>query len=250
MKRVYLVLFAAGVIVIAWVVFQFMSINLHPTETVTIAQPSPTPLNEPYTYSLIRVSSTSAITLIPNFSEKIDTRSLVDANGCSAAINGGFYDTAGKPLGFFFTNNRILGKQIQSALLNGYFWADATGTALISTDLPSNISYRFALQTGPMLLFNGQTMPLAIQNDEPARRMVAAKTRDNTYVFLTVYDENSVYGGPLLSDLPSAVEEISNQEKLRIADAINLDGGSASAFYNGDIMLSELTPVGSMFCID
>ncbi len=92
-------------------------------------------------------------------------------------------------------------------------------------------------------------MPLVIQHDEPARRTIAAKTRDNTYVFLTVYDENSVFGGPLLSDLPSAVEEISNREEFRIADAINLDGGSASAFYNGDANLSELTSVGSIFCI-
>jgi len=227
-----------------------------------IFQPTPTPepaeTKEPsprislngveYAYAFIREATASSISLIPNFTEKRDAKTIRDVHACNAALNAGFYDASGKPLGYFFTDKKTYGKQIQSALVNGFFWANHDGVAVISTELP-HVPMRFALQTGPILLFDGQSMPLVIQHDEPARRMVAAKTRGNTYVFLTVYDENSVFGGPLLSDLPSAVEEISNQEEFRIADAINLDGGSASAFYNGDTNLSEFTPVGSLFCV-
>ena len=79
--------------------------------------------------------------------------------------------------------------------------------------------------------------------------MAAAKTMDNELLFLTVYSGDSVFDGPLLADLPLVIEKISDEEKLDIAEAINLDGGSASSFYQGETTISELTPVGSLFCI-
>lgn len=202
----------------------------------------------PYSYSHITVATTSAMTLIPNFSEKIDTRSLVDANVCSAAINGGFYDTAAKPLGFFFANNRTFGQETHSTLLNGFFWSGTDGIARISTEL-TGIPFRFALQTGPLLFWGGKPVPLAIRNDERARRMVVAKSADNHIMFFAVYNGDSVYDGPLLGDLPGIIFDIRTKENLEITEAVNLDGGSASAFYNADTRLSELTPVGSLFCV-
>ena len=42
----------------------------------------------PYTYAYISVSTASAKTLIPNFSEKSDTKTIMTKNGCDEAING------------------------------------------------------------------------------------------------------------------------------------------------------------------
>jgi uncharacterized protein YigE (DUF2233 family) len=222
--------------------------TLAPTQ-VTKSEKTISFANETYAYSYIRVASTSDISLIPNFEYKTDIKTLAQSNGCATAINGGFYDSSGKPLGYFFTDNRTFGQQIPSLLVNGYFWVDAAGVAGISTKLPENIFYRFALQSGPLLIVNNKILPLAINNDEHARRMVVGITSDNQLIFLSVYSGDSVYLGPLLSDLPSAVSFISSKENLGLADALNLDGGSASAFYNADTSLSELTPVGSIFCI-
>lgn len=211
--------------------------------------PTPAPVTQnadPFTYSLIKPAG--SVRLIPNFTQKRDSGSLIDANGCRAAINGGFYDTDAKPLGFFYTDGTIIGKQIRSALVNGFFAADEQEIPFISAVLP-DITYGFALQTGPLLFMNGEKLPLVIQNDEPVRRMVAAKTTDNRIIFITVYNGNSVYEGPRLADLPEIISGINAKENLEISDAVNLDGGSASAFYNGDTRLSELTPVGSLFCI-
>jgi uncharacterized protein YigE (DUF2233 family) len=248
MKRASIGVVLVCIAVLIWIASQFMSINLRGETTVITEEPTAVPSSEPYTYSLIRVSSASAITLIPNFSEKRDAKSLADDNGCRSAINGGFYDASEKPLGFFFTDNQTLGRYIQSRLVNGYFFATTDGVAHISTELPT-VSFQFALQTGPLLVFGGKSMPLSIQNDEPARRMVVAKTINNQIIFFTVYNGNSVYEGPLLGDLPDIVSNISSKENLDIVDAINFDGGSASAFYSGEANLSELTPVGSIFCI-
>jgi len=156
------------------------------------------------------------------------------------AINGGFYDTANKPLGLFRIGETVLAKQIQSNLLNGFLSDDG-----ITVAVPTG---RFVLQSGPLLIQRGNPLPLKIQNDEHARRMVAAKTGEG-FLFLTVYKEDSVFEGPLLADLPKVIQKINTKENLGIVDAINLDGGSASAFKNAETTLSELTPVGSLFCI-
>lgn len=258
MRRALLLVFACSVTVIGWIAYQFVSISPKsapltakdsPKTTMRAVKPPETLEidGQTYAYDYNIAPSASTVSLIPNFVERKDAKSLADANKCRSYISGGFYDTAGKPLGYFYTDNTQYAPAIPSALVNGYIWAD-TSTLSISPSLPDE-SYRFAMQTGPRLISGGQRLPLRIQNDELARRMVAAKTGDGRTVFLAVYMADSVYGGPLLGDLPSVVESISDKEDLGISEAINLDGGSASAFSNGDTRLSELTTVGSLFCV-
>lgn len=237
-------------------IYQYLKAN-SPTVPVPIATPSPLPTkiekrvqsvsykNEQYAYSYFIVQNPANLSLIPNFSHPKDAESLMSENNCTSVINGGFYDKQNKPLGFFQANEKEFGAKLDSELVNGFVWADASGSALISTELPT-LTFRFALQTGPVLIFNGKVQPLRINNDTPSRRMIAA--RNNDLLFLTVYNENSVYEGPLLGDLPQIIRLISDKESLGIEDAINLDGGTASAFYTGDTKLSELTSVGSLFC--
>jgi uncharacterized protein YigE (DUF2233 family) len=259
MKRVFVGILVVAIFVLVWITYQFVNIQYKVIEPVSSTDPVPTPTpiqpeptltvgNTTYSYATIKVATGSSITLIPNFGVNLDAKSLADNNQCQEAINGGFYDTAGKPLGFFYANTRMYGTKISSPLVNGFFWTDTNGGALISSDLPHS-SYRFAIQTGPLILFNGQALQLTIAQDEHARRMIVGKTSDDRFIFLAVYTADSVYSGPLLSELPSVVDSISRKENLGIADAVNLDGGSASAFYNGETSLSELTPVGSIFCI-
>lgn len=222
----------------------------NPTPATAVEQISSiTVNNEKFAYAYFIAPDSLTISLVPNFSQPKDVQTLMTDNECASAINGGFYDAAGKPLGFFYANTHMYGQKINSSLVNGFFWVETTGTALISTALP-DIHYRFALQTGPVILFNGQMMSLAIQNDEHARRMIVGKTVDNDIVFLSVYSADSVFSGPLLSHVPKLVSDISTKENLSIVDALNLDGGSASAFYSNKTRLSELTPVGSIFCVE
>jgi hypothetical protein len=64
-----------------------------------------------------------------------------------------------------------------------------------------------------------------------------------------VYDPSSSFRGPKLADLPSFVSKLEKDVQVPLADAINLDGGSASTFKNGETYLTELSPVGSLLCI-
>jgi uncharacterized protein YigE (DUF2233 family) len=204
--------------------------------------------NKRFAYAYFIVQNSDDLSLLPNFSHAKDSQTLMTENNCVSVINGGYYDTQNKPLGLFQIGSTIYSRQISSDLLNGFVWANVSVSAAISVKLPQP-PFLFALQTGPILIREGKQLSLTINNDTPARRMVAAINMDKHIIFLTLYNGDSVYEGPLLADLPDIVFTISSKENLGIAEAINLDGGSASAFYNPDTHLSELTPVGSIFCI-
>ncbi|RJR30058.1 hypothetical protein C4564_01180, partial [Candidatus Microgenomates bacterium] len=106
-----------------------------------------------------------------------------------------------------------------------------------------------ALQTGPVLVENGSAVELSLARDKQARRIVAAITGSNELVFVAIYSPGSSFDGPYLEDLPLIVNHISEELNLNIADAINLDGGTASAFYSENTHISELSPIGSFFCV-
>jgi uncharacterized protein YigE (DUF2233 family) len=199
-----------------------------------------------YVYALMRTDP-SKVTLIANFTDRLDTTSLMRKHACRMGINGGFYDTDTKPLGLFVTEGETVHIDSENALFNGFLSIDQKDKETILPDPPTLT--RIALQTGPLLIQKGEPLPLRIKNDEHARRMVGATTTDGQSVFLTVYNPEAVFEGPLLGNLPDAVREISSLESIPIDAAINLDGGSASAFYSDATKLSELTPIGSLFCI-
>ena len=89
---------------------------------------------------------------------------------------------------------------------------------------------------------------LSILDDKPGRRVVVAQAENKIY-FIAFYNNNSVYLGPNLSDLPQLLKMFAQKRKTTILNALNLDGGAASAFHTDNFSLPELTPVGSFFCI-
>ncbi len=200
-----------------------------------------------FSYDLITVYPDDTIRLIPNFTEKQPAFHIRETHACAYAANGGFYDTQGKPLGFFVSDGKTLGHIRQNTLTNGFFWLKDFSRGITLT--PPDIPVDFILQTGPVLHINSQDVPLHIRNDEHRRRVAATIDTDNIIRFIVVFKPDTVFSGPLLEDLPKAVTAIAKQEGFSLSTSVNLDGGSASAFYGPRVRLSELTPVGSLFCI-
>ncbi len=110
------------------------------------------------------------------------------------------------------------------------------------------VNLQNAIQTGPIIKENNSYITLKIQDDNGARRVLAAITGDNRLYFLVIYDNNSQFNGPLLADVPSLVGNFENESGIHFADVINLDGGAASAFYSDSASLSEINPSGAFFC--
>lgn len=200
-----------------------------------------------YSYRYFTVSRQEKLSLIANFSEKITSTEIVSINGCRIGINGGFYDTDNTPLGGFMTNKTVFKKNVKNRLIDGFLWKEDNHYAITLSDPPQKS--QFYLQTGPLLMVNGRVTAISIYNDEYSRRSVAGLTKDKDLLFLTVYNPESVYEGPLLADLPSIIFMLNQEASFHLTEAINLDGGSASAFISKEKTLQEFSPIGSFFCV-
>lgn len=211
------------------------------------AQPTITSNGTLYTYAVFQVKNPEKLTLIANPEGKHSFQELVKQNSCKSAINAGFYDTEGKPLGLFKTRDAIIHEQTSSALLDGYIWTDRVGGIGIGTHIPSQ-ALSIALQNGPLLITNGENHTLTIKNDESARRSFAGIALDNTLWFGIITVPDNTFSGPLLADLPTVIRDIGTHLDIAWISAINLDGGSASAYESDMHSVSELTPVGGIFC--
>lgn len=173
------------------------------------------------------------------------TRALIDRYQCRYLVNGGFYDENNQPLGWLVSQGQELSAPIISRLLDGFL---ATNGQAFIDFTQSEDSVRSAVQSGPMLVFESALLNLNIANDELRRRVVALLTADQHLIFLSVVGQDSELSGPYLADLPDLVLAIADQLGLSARAAINLDGGTASAFYTDKVYLKELNPVGSIFC--
>jgi len=200
-----------------------------------------------YEYDFFYVAKPTDMILIPNFSEKQSSQEIASANGCIQGINGGFYTKDNKPLGGFMTGMNILRNPVKNRLIDGFIWSEGT-SFYITLSEPSSHA-QFFLQAGPLLKIKGESTNISISNDEQKRRHVASLSNDGSLVFFTIFNPESVYEGPFLTDLPVIMSLIEQDTNLHLKDIINLDGGSASAYISKEKILQEFSPIGSFFCI-
>lgn len=198
----------------------------------------------------------SRISLYPNFEDKKTAKNLMEEYDCHMLINGGFYsseDGENSPLGLFVSEGKVISKYRENKTHNGVFYIKNNQDPIVSRQTPSAGIFT-AVQTGPVLIENNEEVELSLSKDKNARRMVAATTAENGLIFIAVYEEGTAFSGPRLIDLPQIVSKFSAENNISIKDAINLDGGSASAFYvksgafGEEVALSEASPLGSFFC--
>lgn len=192
-----------------------------------------------YAYEFFTINDGEEAALYGNWKEKKPLKEMAEKYNCQSAINAGFYDIDSMPLGLFVNHELQKDKPRNSNLTNGYVYRK-NKRINISYTLEKDVEW--AIQTGPILIKGMKTI-----NDKPARRSVAIRTGDKA-IFATIYSRDSRLDGPTLEELPAVVDDIANKEQWKISTAINLDGGSASAFYAHDIYIPELTMIGSFFC--
>jgi len=249
------VLFIFCISIIFFIAYKLLGVSQQLSPPPTTPIPTKTPLEADFTlthkdivydYAFFFVNSFHSLRLISNFETQDRSSTLAAKNGCTYAINGGFYTTDSKPLGTFIGADYQQPKKLTSNLFNGFFSFTETKAAITKDFDPA---YTSILQSGPLLFFNTSPLSLAIQNDEHARRSVVATTQDDRVLFVTFYIHDSIYNGPLLGDLPSILKQFAFDQDISIVAALNLDGGSATYFKNANIELPEVAPIGSMFCL-
>jgi exopolysaccharide biosynthesis protein len=253
MKPFILLLLLAAIVTVFLVIrFNTQNSETHadpvPVTTPASSKPAHTITydNREFAYEYFIVENYKSIRLIPNFETPVNAETIVKDNACIHAINAGFYGKNSKPIGLWKNDETALGNADANPLLNGFYSIQDNKPA-IGYDVPVNP--RLAFQSGPILLHDGSPVKLAIRNDEPARRMIAGTASGGASVFLTVYDLLSPLRGPYLNDLPAIVHLVTKQIEIPFTMAINLDGGSASAYYSDNTGVWEINPVGSLLCV-
>ena len=218
------------------------------SETVIIS-PSPAPDLAQfgnYRYAWVKITDLSRLTLLPNHDAQTSSEDLANKYHCQVLVNGNFYDKQNKPLGWLVSEGKTLAKPITSSLFNG-FLSLSPSKVEISPLVPQGL-VNLGLQSGPLLILDSQPLLLKISNDQPRRRVIVALNNQKELIFLVLTGTDSLYSGPLLADTPQLVAAIGQALNQNLVTALNLDGGSASAFHTDTIHLSEYAYIGSFFC--
>lgn len=186
--------------------------------------------------------------LYSNLEEQQPSSQLVQAKKCQVLVNGGFYDLEGKPIGLLKIGNKTFSDFQKNQVFNAVVYKKS-GKLEIAKENGFDESVDFILQSGPLLVYNGQTMDIALKKDSSGRRIILAIDKNDDVYFLAIFKKDSGYLGPLLRDLPAILIDVATKLNVSFIHAVNLDGGGASAFHTPTHSLSEISPIGSYFCI-
>jgi hypothetical protein len=223
------------------------------TQTITVEESGSVieneePGNDNYKVNWLVIRNNSNLSLYSNSSERLTSEEVKLKYNCSHIISAGFINESNDHIGLFKNHKGIVSNSVKNNTFNGYFSLDDQNIANISNQVPENS--KIAVQSGPLLFLDNRPLTLSLKNDKYSRRIVAAVNRQNEAIFIVFYSKNSPFNGPLLSELPSLIEDLENNTSINITDAINLDGGTHSVFKSGQLNLTEASIAGGYFCIN
>lgn len=194
----------------------------------------------------ITLRNPAKLSLFTNLQEKLTSLEASRRYGCSSLVSGSFFSNTGH-IGLFITEGRVLANSFPHLTFNGYFVVG--DYFLITKTPPTSKDIRLAVQAGPILVWDGNPQNLILSRDENARRIVVATTLDKKeVVFLALLSKKNYLLGPKLSELAGILSKI--KTKIALDKALNLDGGTHSAFISNSESVFEIATAGSFFCIN
>jgi exopolysaccharide biosynthesis protein len=156
-------------------------------------------------------------------------------------VNGGYFDEQFKPIGLRIVNSQMIAPLRRARLITGVLLASPRDVQIVRArefSRPQKIVA--AIQCGPFLVDASQRVR-GLNDSQQARRTFAV-TGANDRALLGVCSEIS------LADLATVLASTPIVPDLKIQRALNLDGGSSSAFWfareNGSVFsIPEQKPV-------
>ena len=143
---------------------------------------------------------------------------------CLAGVNGGYFDPEHKPVGLVISDGRLLAPLRKARLLSGVMVVSNAGIQLLRVaEYSPKRRATAALQCGPFLVDRGQSVP-GLNATRSARR---------TFI-ITGGAERAAIGfcsGVTLAQLGEILATPGVAPELKVQRALNLDGGSSSAFW-------------------
>lgn len=151
-------------------------------------------------------------------------RDALQKNGCAAGVNGGFFMESLRPYGLMVAQGQRVHRLESAKLLSGVIYCDANGIHLVRrAAFADHPQITALLQTGPYLIEHGTAVRGLSPANPDRRTFIATDWRRNwalgTCSSLTLEE---------LADLLQSSPAVTG---WKIDRAINLDGGTSSAFY-------------------
>ena len=143
---------------------------------------------------------------------------------CLAGVNGGYFDPEDKPVGLLISEGKIIGPFRKAKLLSGVMVvANGRVELLRATEYSPKRKAAAALQCGPFLVDRGQPVP-GLNDTRSARR---------TFIITGPPDRAAVgfCSEVTLAQLAEILATPAIASDLKVQRALNLDGGSSSAFW-------------------
>ena len=150
-----------------------------------------------------------------------DLSEAMRAGNWIAGVNGGYFTEDFTPLGLRIDNRKSVSPLVRGKLMSGVISASGPLVWIMRlNEFPKNSRPDVAIQCGPFLIDRGHVVP-GLNGTKPARRTFVATTASEVLLGFS----SSVSLAQLSSILASPSAE------LKIQRALNLDGGSSSAFW-------------------
>ncbi len=194
--------------------------------------------------TIIKIKQIEHIILGTNLNDNESSTEIFNKLNCRLLANSGFYSEMDLHIGLYRIDGVLINPYMPNQIFNGI--VNIKDNYIFIDKIDNNISNAF--QSGPLVFYDGNPQKYTIKNDKHARRLVLGQG-DSGNIFILVYNKNNLYSGPTLEYLPTIIDTINKQFNLKIVNAVNLDGGSASSIIANGIKFTELTSIGGYICI-
>jgi uncharacterized protein YigE (DUF2233 family) len=158
---------------------------------------------------------------------RTDLANVMSRENCLAGVNGGYFDPQYKPVGLLISGGRTVAPFRRAKLLSGVL-SVADGRVRLQRVAEFSLKAKMseARQCGPFLVDHARAVA-GLDDSASARR-----------TFVAIGSENAIVLGHCsslsLAQLSHVLSSGKMANELKIERALNLDGGSSSAFWFGD----------------
>ena len=193
--------------------------------------------SERATLDLALFSAKSAtLRVIDNPTSENDLATLMPRENCLAGVNGGYFDPENKPVGLLISDGNVVAPLRKARLLSGVMVVSNGRMQLLRTaEYSSKRKATEALQCGPFLVDRGQPVPGLNDTRSARRSFIIAGGSDRAAI--------GFCSGVTLAQLGKILATPGTMPDLKVQRALNLDGGSSSAFWfageRGPFSISE-----------
>jgi uncharacterized protein YigE (DUF2233 family) len=172
-----------------------------------------------------------------------DLATVMARDNCVAGVNGGYFDPEYLPVGLLVVDSQTIAPLRKAKLLTGVLTVSGANIQLLrASEVSSRRKCSAALQCGPFLVDRAQ--PIAGLNDTRAAR--------RTFVAVGAQDRAAIgyCSSVTLAGLANILSSSGIAPEMKVTRAMNLDGGSSSAFwFRGDFSIPEQKTVRTFVAI-